>query len=230
MRPRSRRGCALGYGLQLAGGRPDRSRARRRRRTAALPVPRGELADATQSVAVGAGSVWVGQGFDNPSYVWRLDSGNRPRAAALRDPGGRRAGAHVRQRRTLGRRRRDRAALAHRSGHERGDDAGARPRQLALLRRGRRRLRLGGGQPRRHGVEADEHGEVVSSVKLGATARELDYADGAVWAADGERGQDRAHRSDDGCARPTCSATTSSAAAVRGGVLAVERSARAART
>ena len=40
---------------------------------APLPVPRAELADATQSVAVGAGSIWVGQGFDNPSYVWRLD-------------------------------------------------------------------------------------------------------------------------------------------------------------
>ena len=38
-----------------------------------LPVPRTEVADATQSVVIGAGSVWVGQGFDNPSFVWRLD-------------------------------------------------------------------------------------------------------------------------------------------------------------
>jgi DNA-binding SARP family transcriptional activator/streptogramin lyase len=38
-----------------------------------LPVPQAYLTDATQSVAVGAGSVWVGQGFANPSYVWRLD-------------------------------------------------------------------------------------------------------------------------------------------------------------
>ena len=40
---------------------------------ATLPVPYAELADATQSVVVGAGSVWVGQGTANPSYVWRLD-------------------------------------------------------------------------------------------------------------------------------------------------------------
>ena len=38
-----------------------------------LPTPDAYLADATQSVAVGAGSVWVGQGTANPSYVWRLD-------------------------------------------------------------------------------------------------------------------------------------------------------------
>ena len=38
-----------------------------------LPTPEHYIASQTGEVAVGAGSVWVGQGFANPSYVERLD-------------------------------------------------------------------------------------------------------------------------------------------------------------
>lgn len=34
-----------------------------------LPVPEPYLEDATQSVEFGAGSIWVGQGTANPSFV-----------------------------------------------------------------------------------------------------------------------------------------------------------------
>ena len=50
-----------------------------------LPVPDAYLADATQDVAVGAGSLWVGQGFANPSYVWRFDPPNRTPATGFGD-------------------------------------------------------------------------------------------------------------------------------------------------
>ena len=59
--------------------------------------------------------------------------------------------------------------------------------QLAVLRRRRRRLCLGGGQGDTL-WKISEEGQVVSSTKLAANIADLTYADGAVWASVGDAG------------------------------------------
>ena len=154
----------------------------------ALPVPRSELVDATQSVAVGAGSIWVGQGFDNPSYVWRLDPAN----------------GHIQHRYVIP--EGGAQALAFGTGAlwvgggvigrvSRIDPATAAVTTAAPDFGGWLCCVAAGGgyvwvaiNPGGTVWKLSEH-EVVSSVKLGAAIRELTYADGAVWAATGEAGK-----------------------------------------
>ena len=149
------RGGAVGLGLQLADRRPGRSRPRRRRRPrdAARSVRRARRRYPERGRRRGFG---LGRSRHRQSEL-RLAarSGKRARPASLRHPGGGSAGAGVRRRRTMGRGRRDRPPLAHRSGHQRGDLAGTRSGPMAVLRRRGRRLRLGGNQSRRDRVEVD---------------------------------------------------------------------------
>jgi DNA-binding SARP family transcriptional activator/ABC-type transport system substrate-binding protein len=156
---------------------------------AVLPVARSELADATQSVVVGAGSVWVGQGFDNPSYVWRLDpaTGRVLRRYVIPDGGA--------EALTFGN-----GALWV-GGGVIGRLSRIDPATNAVTTPARDLgqwlccVAAGGGyvwaaiNPGGTVWKLSEHGDVVSSVKLGSSVRELVYAAGAVWAADGEGGK-----------------------------------------
>ena len=149
------RGGAVGLGLQLADRRPRRSRPRRRRRPgdAARSVRRARRRNPERRRRRGFG---LGRSRHRQSELClAARSGERSGAASVCHPRGRSAGAGVRRRRTLGRGRRDRPPLAHRSGHRRGDLAGAGSGPMAVLRRRGRRLRLGGSQPRRDCVEVD---------------------------------------------------------------------------
>ena len=187
---------------------------------AALPVPRGELADATQSVAVGAGSIWVGQGFDNPSYVWRLDPATgRVLHRYVIPEGGAEAlafgnGALWVGGGVIGRLSRIDPAT---------NDVSARARDLGQWLCC---VAAGGGyvwaaiNPGGTVWKLSEHGDVVSSVKLGASVQELEYTDGAVWAADGEGGRAVRIEATTDTVRPYELGHDVSGAAVHGGVLA----------
>jgi ABC-type transport system substrate-binding protein len=153
-----------------------------------LPVPDAYLANSTQSVAVGAGSIWVGQGTANPSYVWRLDpqTGRVQHRYVVPEGGA--------------------EALAY------GDDAlwvgggvigrlsriDPRTNEVTTPVRDFESwlccVAAAGGyvwaavNPADRIWKIGEDGEVVSSIKLTAGIEDLRYADGALWASDGEAG------------------------------------------
>lgn len=153
-----------------------------------LPTPRSELADATQSLASGAGSIWVGQGFDNPSYVWRLDpASGRVQHRYVIPEGGAETLAFG-----------DGALWVGGSAIGRLSRIDPSTNQITTPARDLGNwlccVAAGGGyvwatvNPGGTIWKLSEDGEVISSVKLGATVGTLDYADGAVWAAAGETG------------------------------------------
>jgi DNA-binding SARP family transcriptional activator/streptogramin lyase len=187
---------------------------------AALPVSRRELADATQSVAVGAASVWVGQGFDNPSYVWRLDpaTGRVLHRYVIPDGGAEALtfgdGAVWVGGGVIGRLSRIDPAT---------NDVTTPARDLGQWLCC---VAAGGGyvwaaiNPGGTVWKLSEQGDVVSSVKLGSTVRELVYADGAVWAAGGEGGRIVRIDATTDALRPYVLGHDVVGTAVRGGVLA----------
>lgn len=154
-----------------------------------LPTPRRELADATQSVAIGADSIWVGQGFDNPSYVWRLDpASGRVQHRYVIPEGGAEALAFGNGALWVGG-----GAIGRLSRIDPATNAITTPARdvgnwLCCVA-------AGGGyvwaavNPAGTVWKLSENGDVISSVKLGATVGELDYADGGVWAAARETGK-----------------------------------------
>jgi DNA-binding SARP family transcriptional activator/ABC-type transport system substrate-binding protein len=143
-------------------------------------------ASATGSVAVGAGSVWVGQGSDNPSRVYRLDpETGQVKKRILIPEGG--AGSVA-----FG----DGALWV--AGGVIGRLSKIDPRTNAVTTPTRDFgqwmccVAVGGGY-----VWAavgntlwkiSEEGQVVSSAKFAASIADLRYADGAVWASVGDMG------------------------------------------
>jgi DNA-binding SARP family transcriptional activator/ABC-type transport system substrate-binding protein/streptogramin lyase len=188
---------------------------------ARLPVPFAPLADATQSVVVGAGSVWVGQGTDNPSYVWRLDpESGRVRHRYVIPAGGAEALAFGDGALWVGGGVIGRLSRIDPVTNEVTSPARDLGEWLCCVA-------AGGGyvwaaiNPGGTVWKLSEHGDVVSSVKLGASVAELDYAEGALWAADGEGG--RLVRIDPAtdAARPYRLGHSVMGTAVHGGVLAL---------
>ena len=156
---------------------------------ATLPVPYTELADATQSVVVGAGSVWVGQGTANPSYVWRLDpESGRVQHRYVIPAGGAQALAFGDGALWVGG-----GVIGHLSRIDPVTNEVTSPARD--LGQWLCCVAAGGGyvwaavNPGGTVWKLTEHGDVVSSIKLGASVAELDYAEGAIWAADGEGGR-----------------------------------------
>jgi DNA-binding SARP family transcriptional activator/ABC-type transport system substrate-binding protein len=188
---------------------------------ATLPVPYNELADATQSVVVGAGSVWVGQGTANPSFVWRLDpESGRVQHRYVIPVGGAQALAFGDGALWVGG-----GAIGHLSRVDPvTNDVTSPARDLGQWLCC---VAAGGGfvwaavNPGGTVWKLTEHGDVVSSVKLGASVADLDYAEGALWAADGEGG--RLVRIDPvtGAARPYRLGHSVMGTAVHDGVLAL---------
>ncbi len=186
-----------------------------------LPVPGAYLADATQSVVVGAGSVWVGQGSANPSYVWRLDPvTGRVQKRYVIPEGGAEALAFGDGALWVGG-----GAIGRLSRIDpRTNDVTTPARDLG---NGLCCVAVGGGylwaavNPAGVVWKISDDGQVVSSIKLAAQVEDLTYANEAVWASLGDAGA--VVRID-----PTTDATTSyrlghhvSGAAVRNGLLAV---------
>jgi DNA-binding SARP family transcriptional activator/ABC-type transport system substrate-binding protein len=146
-----------------------------------LPVPREQpyQASQTQSVTFGAGSVWVGQGTDNPSHVYRVDPATGKIEKSIVIPEG---GAE---------------ALAFGdgvvwvAGGVIGRLSKIDPRANAVTTPARDFgkwmccVAAGGGYvwTAVGGTlwKLSEDGQVVSSKKLPATIADLRYADGAVW-------------------------------------------------
>ena len=153
-----------------------------------VPVPYPELVSQTQEVAVGAGSVWVAQGVANPSYVYRLDPRTgRVQARILIPEGGAQALAFgdgalwvanvwIHQVSRIDPRTNEIAATGSVSDAE-----------ICCLA-------AGGGYawaattPDREIWKIGENGRLVTSIKVPATVENLTYADGALWAAEGEAG------------------------------------------
>ncbi|MEP6893653.1 MAG: ABC transporter substrate-binding protein, partial [Gaiellaceae bacterium] len=153
-----------------------------------LPVPQAYLTDATQSVAVGARSVWVGQGSANPSYVWRLDprSGRVVRRYVIPEGGA--------ETLAFG----DGALWV--GGGVIGRLSRIDPRTNEVTTTARDLgswlccVAAGGGYVWAATTPADElwkigvDGQVVSSSKLAAKVADVTYADGAVWVSTGHAG------------------------------------------
>lgn len=153
-----------------------------------LPVSRSQPQHATETggVAVGAGSVWVGQGSDNPSYVYRLNprTGKVQRRIVIPEGGA--------------------TAIAFGNGAVwvGGGDIGRvsriDPRSYAVTRPARDFgpglccVAAGGGYVWT-GVghtlwKISQEGRVLSGTKMPATMADLRYADRAVWASAGDAG------------------------------------------
>jgi DNA-binding SARP family transcriptional activator/ABC-type transport system substrate-binding protein/streptogramin lyase len=185
------------------------------------PTAEPQIATQTGEVAVGAGSVWVGQGFTNPSYVWRLD----PRTGHLLKrylipEGGAEALAFG-----------DGALWVGGGAIGRLSRIDPRTNEVTTPVRDFGGwlccVSVGGGyvwaavNPAGKVWKASEGGQVVDGITLAANIEDLTYADGAVWASAGEAGT--VVRID-----PTTDATRSYrlghhviGVAVRNGVLAV---------
>jgi len=154
----------------------------------ALPVPpqQSYQASETGSVAVGAGSVWVGQGSENPSQVYRLDPDTeRVQKRIVIPQGGAEALAFG-----------DGALWV--AGGVIGRLSKIDPRTNAVTTPTRDFgqwmccLAVGGGYvwAAVGGTlwKISEDGQVVASTKLAAAIADVRYADGAVWASVGDTG------------------------------------------
>ena len=177
-RARGRRRLGLGDGQDI-----------RRRSCASIPTVnevdgrfqlpmKGVETDLTGEVAVGAGSVWVGHGGFNPgAWVERLDpeTGRVQKRFSI-------LGGDV-----------DHLAFGDGalwvastpSGELRKIDPRTNEvvfmrtlQAAALLRRRRWRLRLGGEQPGRYGLEGHDQRSVLPTIKLPSAVKSLTYADG----------------------------------------------------
>jgi DNA-binding SARP family transcriptional activator/ABC-type transport system substrate-binding protein/streptogramin lyase len=152
-----------------------------------LPVPRQQSyqASETGSVAVGAGSVWVGQGSENPSQVYRLDPDGHVQKRIVIPQGGAEALAFG-----------DGALWV--AGGVIGRLSKIDPRTNAVTTPSRDFGRwmccvaVGGGYvwAAVGGTlwKISEDGQVVASTKLAASIADVRYADGAVWASVGDTG------------------------------------------
>ena len=194
VRPRGGSGLGLGDRLHIADARPGRSRADGGRR--AVPVAAdpesAQIDQATGEVAVGAGSVWVARGFANPSWVERLDPET----------------GHVQQRILIPEGGAQRLAFGDGALWVGGDvDAPGVPKlsridprtnevtpALANFGNAFCCVVAGGGfvwgatTPDRTVWKLGRDGTVVAPIKLASAVESLTYAEGAVWAADGEAG------------------------------------------
>ncbi len=147
--------------------------------------------DATGEVAVGAGSVWVARGFENPSWVERLDPDTGRVRRTLIPQGGA-------QRLAFG----DGALWVSGGIADVGVPKLSKidPRTneatpaLASFGNAFSSIAVGGGfvwgaTTSDHAIwKFGEDGSLVGPIKLAMAADDLTYADGAVWAADGEAG------------------------------------------
>ena len=153
-----------------------------------LPVRPGFLSSETHEVALGAGSVWVGQGNANPSYVHRLDprTGRVQKSILIPDGGAQ--------------------ALAF------GDGAlwvaNADISQVSRIDAGTNEvtatpsvgntniccLAAGGGyawvatNPDHQIWKLDAQGAVTTSIKLAGVIENVTYSGSALWAAEGDAG------------------------------------------
>ena len=187
-RARGRRGLGLGDGQDVAdpvANRSDRERAVDGRFQ--LPM-KGVETDLTGEVAVGAGSVWVGHGAFNPgAWVERLDPET----------------GRVQQRFSILAGDVDHLAFAEGalwvastpSGELRKIDPRTNAGRVhadapaaALLRRGRGRLRVGGEQPGRGGLEGLHRRERPADDQARVGDPEPHLRRRALWAALGEEG------------------------------------------
>jgi DNA-binding SARP family transcriptional activator/ABC-type transport system substrate-binding protein/streptogramin lyase len=154
----------------------------------ALPTTERYFGEQTGEVAVGAGSVWVGQGFANPSYVLRLDPRTGEVRHRIRIPEGGAQGL------AFG----DGALWV--AGPVLGYLSKIDPRTNTIAATEQTLhswlccVAVGGGyvwasiSPERAVWKISESGRVLTTIRLPAPAENLSFGDGAVWAAAGRAG------------------------------------------
>ena len=153
-----------------------------------LPVRGGFLGSQTHEVALGAGSVWVGQGNANPSYVHRLDPRTgHVRKSILIPDGGAQALAFG-----------DGALWVANADISQVSRIDARTNEVtATPSVGNTNiccLAAGGGyawvatNPDHQIWKLDAQGKVTTSIELAGVIENVTYSDGAVWAAEGDAG------------------------------------------
>jgi DNA-binding SARP family transcriptional activator/ABC-type transport system substrate-binding protein len=154
-----------------------------------LPVTESDLSSQTHEVTVGAGSVWVGQGNANPSYVHRLDPRTGHVTASILIPEG--------------------GAQALTFGNGALWVANADISQVSRIDSRTNRvtatpsvgdtniccLAAGGGyvwvatNPDHQIWKLDAQGAVTTSIELAGVIENVTYSGGAVWAAEGDAGR-----------------------------------------
>ena len=153
-----------------------------------LPVPQPYLTDATQALAVGAGSIWVGQGFANPSYVWRIDpSTGRVQHRYVIPEGGAESLAFG-----------DGALWVGGGVIGRLSRIDPRTNEITTAARDLGRwlccVAAGGGYvwaavtPANRLWKVSDDGQIVSSTRFGGKIQDVTFADGAVWVSTGDAG------------------------------------------
>jgi DNA-binding SARP family transcriptional activator/ABC-type transport system substrate-binding protein/streptogramin lyase len=154
-----------------------------------LPTTERYFAEQTGEVAVGAGSVWVGQGFANPSYVLRLDPRTGRLLHRIRIPEGGAQGLAFGD-----------AALWV-AGPVLGYLSKIDPRTNRIVATEQTLhpwmccVAVGGGyvwasiNPERAVWKISQTGRVLTTIRLPAPAENLSYGDGAVWASAGRAGR-----------------------------------------
>jgi DNA-binding SARP family transcriptional activator/ABC-type transport system substrate-binding protein/streptogramin lyase len=154
-----------------------------------LPVKESELGSQTHEVTVGAGSVWVGQGNANPSYVHRLDPRTGHVKASILIPEG---GA---QALTFG----NGALWVANADISQVSRIDSRTNRVtATPRVGNTNiccLAAGGSyvwvatNPDHQIWKLDAQGAVTTSIELAGVIENVTYSGGAVWAAEGDAGR-----------------------------------------
>jgi DNA-binding SARP family transcriptional activator/ABC-type transport system substrate-binding protein len=153
-----------------------------------LPVPEPFLAGQTRDVVLGAGSVWVSQGDANPSYVYRLDPKTGELQKRILIPVG---GAHT-------------LAFGDSALWVANADVGQVSRIDARTNEITSTPMVGDGNicclaagegyawvatnPDHQVWKIGGNGTVATSIGLAGAIENLTYADGAVWAAQGDAG------------------------------------------
>jgi DNA-binding SARP family transcriptional activator/streptogramin lyase len=153
-----------------------------------LPVSYPELATQTREVVLGAGSVWVGQGNTNPSYVHRIDpKTGRVQNSILIPKGGAQALAFGDG--ALWVANADIGQVSRIDSHTNEITATPVVGDANICC-----LAVGGGyawvatNPDHQVWKIGASGTVATSIELAGVVENLTYADGAVWAAEGDAG------------------------------------------